>query len=355
MNTFNLKVFAILIFIPVVLSGCGNAGSSGSVASAPVETERGVPVEVVNVAQGTVRASIQASAILEAEEETDVIARVSGIVENILVEEGDFVEQGQALVRLESSRYRYSRDQIAAELRGVSQELTRMRQLAGQQMISTEQVERLQSRHDALSAQLQIAELDLAEAVIRAPISGHIAERFVKTGNMIQAYQQKALFHIVNDTTLRATVNLPEHALASIKAGQEADLELQGAGTHNRISAKVTRISTVVDATSGTFRVVLSIPNAEQNLRAGMFTRVNLHYAQKHNVVRIPHHALVSVDQASYVFIASENKAKRLAVTTGIRENGWIEITEGLETGMQLIVTGQNTLRNDALLEVVEL
>ncbi|RUO18488.1 efflux RND transporter periplasmic adaptor subunit [Aliidiomarina iranensis] len=355
MNTAKIRIFALLLALPVALFGCGNPSTANSVESEPKETERGVPVEVQKVARGTVRASIQASAILEAEEETDVIARVSGIVEEILVEEGDFVEQGQALVRLESSRYRYSRDQIAAELRGVTQELTRMRQLAGQQMVSTEQVERLQSRHDALSAQLQIAELDLAEAVIRAPISGHIAERFVKTGNMIQAYQQKALFHIVNDTTLRATVNLPEHALANIEAEQEADLELQGVGQNNHISAQVTRVSTVVDATSGTFRVVLSIPNSEQKLRAGMFTRVNLHYAQKHDVVRIPHHALVNIDQASYVFIANENKAQRLAITTGIRENGWIEVTEGLDTGAALIVTGQNTLRNDALLEVIEL
>lgn len=352
-KTLLLAIFTTFV-LATTLSGCGNVNPS-EVAAKPAETERGVPVETVRVGKGTVRASFQASTILEAEEETDVIARVSGIVEEILVEEGDYVEQGQPLARLESSRYRLSREQIAAELRGVSQELTRMRQLAGQQMVSTEQLERLQSRHDALSAQLQIAELDYAEAVIRAPISGHISERYVKTGNMIQAYQQKSLFHIVNANTLRATVNLPEHALRNIEVGQQADLQLQASGANEHITAAVARVSTVVDASSGTFRVVLSVPNENHALRSGMFARVNLHYAQKHDAVRIPHHAIVRVDQSNYVFVVHENKAQRVPVSTGIRENGWVEVTAGLAEHALLIVTGQNTLRNDALVEVVEL
>lgn len=356
MNNTQTALIGLLSLSALLLSGCGNVSQANPESSTtPAATERGIPVEAVRVTTGTVRASLQASSILEAKEETDVIARVSGIVEEVLVEEGDYVQQGQPLVRIESARYRFNRDQIAAELRGVSQELNRMQQLAGQQMVSAEQLERLQARHDALSAQLQIAELDVSETIVRAPISGHIAERYVRTGNMVQGYQQRALFHIVNASTLRATINLPEHALPNIAEGQHAELQLQAGGAENIIHAQVSRVSRVIDATSGTFRVVLDIANPEHSLRAGMFARVNLHYAQREEAVRIPQHALVRIDQHSYVFIVEQNKASRVPVSTGIRENGWIEVTDGLTAGAMLVVTGQATLRPDTLVEVIEL
>lgn len=356
MNTIFARtaIFGLASALVISLTACGNAGGAHMSNQQPA-AERGVPVEAMLVSRGAVRASLQASAILEAEEETDVIARVSGIVEEVLVEEGDYVEQGQPLARIESARYRLVRDQIAAELRGVEQELTRMKQLAQQQMVSTEQLERLQSRHDALDAQLQIAQLDFSESVIRAPISGHIAHRFVKTGNMIQAYQQKALFHIVNDSNLRATVHLPEHALNSIRTGQSADLELQASNLTQQVHARVARISPVIDAASGTFRAVLNIDNSDHTLRAGMFARVKLHYAEKDDVIRIPHQALIRVDHSNYVFVVNDDKAQRIEVNTGIRENGWIEVVQGVTEGTSVIVTGQNTLRDDALIEVIQL
>lgn len=349
-----VKLIAVSIFT-LSVSACGNAGAGSGAADEAEVTERGVPVEAVTIETGTVRASFQASAVLEAEDETDVIARVNGVVEEILVEEGDFVEQGQPLARLESARYQFARDQIAAELRGVKQELDRMRNLAQQSMVSADQLERTESRYQALKAQLDLAELDLQEAVIRAPISGHVSRRYVKTGNLIQAHQPKTLFHIVNATTLRATLNLPEQAMRSVKAGQRAEIELHAFGAQEKISAEVARVSPVIDSGSGTFRVVLSIPNADHKLRAGMFSRVNLHYAEKESVVRIPHRSILQVDQANYVYIVDDNKARRVAIELGLRENGWIEVTNGLDAGQTLVVTGQNALREDALVEVVSL
>lgn len=352
MKTSAFIVIGLLAF--VALTGCGNSSATNVQASAAEPRERGVPVEAVTVERGLIRASFQASSVLEAEEETDVIARVSGVITEIYVEEGDFVEQGQPLARIESSRYQHSRDQIAAEFRGVEKELERMQQLATQQMVSKETLERLNTRYEGLRAQLALAELDLSEAVIRAPISGHIAQRFVRTGNMIQAYQPRALFHVVNDQTLRATIHLPEQALSSVRVGQNARISLNQTGL-TQIDAQVSRISPVVDATSGTFRVVLSIPNEAHEYRAGMFARVQLHYAEKDNVVRIPHHALIRIDQTAYVFVVENDKAVRKAVIPGLRENGYIEIIEGIDAGSTLVVTGQNTLREDARVEVIAL
>jgi len=350
----NVLGIAALLSMSAVLSGCGNVGAENTEAQEE-EVERGVPVEVIYATRGAIKASFDGSAILEAERSADVTPRVSGIVESIAVEEGDYVEAGQVLAQLESSRYQLAVNQISAELRNIRQELTRHQQLAAQQMVSADAVSRLQSQHDSLTAQLELAQKDLDETTVRAPISGLISERYTRVGRMIQAWQPESMFNIVDTSELRATVHLPENALSHISQGQNAEIQVPALSSLGPISAHVERISPVVDSGSGTFRVVININNESQSLRPGLFTRVSVHYAEKENVVRIPQDALVNVDNQSHVFRIENGVAHKINVATGINDHGWVEVAEGLEEGNMLVITGQANLRDQAKVEVIEL
>lgn len=337
-----------------VLAGCGNVGANNADTDEAQETERGVPVEIIHALTGTVRATFSGSAILEAEHSTDVIPRVNGVVEEIFVEEGDFVEEGRALAQLESSRYQLALNQISAELRNVRQELTRHEQLAERQLVSADAVSRLRAQHDSLQAQLEIAQKDLDETTVRASISGHISERYAREGHLIQAWQPQTMFHIVNTSQLRATVHLPENALQHLSSGQNAEISVPALPNLATMTAHVQRISPIVDSGSGTFRVVLNVPNENNQLRPGLFSRVNIHYAEKSNVVRIPQDALISVDNQSHVFRVEDGVARKVTVQTGIRDHGWVEIEEGLIDGNVLVITGQTNLRDESKVEVIE-
>lgn len=352
-NFLSAAASTFVIALALLLTACGNMESNGKKAEVEVD-EPGVPVETVVVELGRIRASFTASAILEAEESTDVVPRVNGIIENIYVEEGDYVEKGQPLAQLESSRYALAVVQIEAELRNIQQELERNQQLAASQLVSLDSVSRLQSQQDALIARLDLAKIDLAETTVRAPINGHISRRYARTGRLIQAWQAESMFHIVDSSLLRATVHLPEHALTHVRPGLPADLQLQ-ALPGELISATVARVSPVIDSGSGTFRTVLSINNSDFKLRAGMFSRIQLHYAERENVVRIPQDALIRIDNQSHVFIVEDGKAKRTDVVTGLQDGGWFEVVDGLTAGDVLIVTGQNNLRDGANVEAIEL
>ncbi|RUO43970.1 efflux RND transporter periplasmic adaptor subunit [Aliidiomarina taiwanensis] len=336
----------------IILTGCGNMDPNRAETAQAENDEPGVPVETLLVEQGNIRASFNASAILEAEESTDVVPRVNGIIEEIFVEEGDFVSKGQVLAKLESSRYALAVSQIEAELRNVRQELERNQQLAASQLVSADAVSRLQSQLDSLTARLELAKIDLDETTVRAPISGHISRRYARTGRLIQAWQPESMFHIVDSSLLRATVHLPEHALTYIRPGLPADLQLQ-ALPGEQITATVTRVSPVIDSGSGTFRTVLSIENDDFKLRAGMFARIQVHYAERSQVVRIPQDALIRIDNQSHVFVVSENEAKRVEVVTGLQDGNWFEVVAGLERGDELIITGQNNLRDGAKVEAI--
>ncbi|MGX5913813.1 efflux RND transporter periplasmic adaptor subunit [Aliidiomarina sp. Khilg15.8] len=331
--------------LTAALSGCQNA-DAGNAVTEESKSEPAIPVEVVTADRATLHASFSTTTMLEALEEADVIARVGGIVEEIMVEEGDFVNQGDVLARIEEERFAMAVQQVKAELRGVQQELQRMQEMAKKQMASADAVERLQANHDALQARLRLAELDLEAATVRAPISGFIATRYVKPGNLIQQHERKGLFHIVDMRTLQAVLHLPERDVYKVKPGQHAELSLNASNT--TVSASVLRISPAVDDITGTFRVTLQVDNSEQQLRDGMFARARLNYQQQDNALRVPHYALINVDDSHHVFRVENDLAQRTPVKTGIRDGQWVEITEGLSPGDEVVITGQNQLSDAA-------
>lgn len=327
------------------LSGCQNA-DAGTATSDEEASEPAVPVEVITTDRATLHATFTTTTMLEALQEADVVARVGGIVEEISAEEGDFVNKGDVLARIEQERFAMAVQQVSAELRGVDQELQRMQEMAKKQMASLDAVERLQAEHDALQARLRLAEIDLESATVRAPISGFIATRYVKPGNLIQQHERQRLFHIVDMRTLHAVLHLPERDVYKIKPGQHAELTLNARDM--TVPASVLRISPAVDDVTGTFRVTLLVDNSEQQLRDGMFARARLNYQQQDNALRVPHYALISVDDSHHVFRVRDGVAERTPVQTGIRDGQWVEILGGLEPGDEIVVTGQNQLSDSA-------
>ena len=210
MNTLrNVGLAALILTSSLLLNGCGQAGASNQSAAPEPEVVR-IPVATEQVQRGSITSSFRTTATLEAREETDVISKANGIVEQIHVEEGDYVEAGQLLANLRDDEYRIQLAQAEAELNSIQQELRRVKDMAERDMISADAYDKLRFQADLLKARYDMAKLNLTETEIRAPIAGFIATRYAKTGNMISQYQAQKLFHIVALDELQGNVHLPE-------------------------------------------------------------------------------------------------------------------------------------------------
>lgn len=334
-----LFAISLMLVTSSLLSGCQNAD-----ATQPSQVEvPPVAVEVTPAARATLHASIQTSTVLEALNEADVTPRVNGVIERILVEEGDQVTAGQVLAQLDSERFLQAVNQVAAELRGVEQELQRMQTMANRQLASLDSLERLQANRDALQARLRLAQIDLESATIRAPIDGVISRRYAKIGNLVQLHSAQSLFHIVDLNSLQATLHIPERDISRIRVGHPVVL----AFNDMQVDAQVSRISPAVDRVAGTFRVQVDIDNRSQGLRAGMFARAQVHYATHIDTLRIPNDAIVELDGKSYIYVIAQEHSERRAIRTGIRQGQWVEVVEGVHEGEQVVVTGQNNLQDN--------
>ncbi|WP_305804020.1 efflux RND transporter periplasmic adaptor subunit [Stenotrophomonas sp. YIM B06876] len=342
---------ALIISTSLLLGGCSAGGEE---AQAKTQTEQkavdAVPVEAAKATRRAVAASYTGTAALEPRAESQVVAKTSGVALAVLVEEGQPVKAGQPLVRLDADRARLAVAQGEAQMRKLENSYHRAQKLVAQQLISAADVDQLRFDLENARAQYRLATLELSYTTVVAPISGVIASRAIKTGNFVQI--NTPIFRIVDDSRLEATLNVPERELATLRAGQPVTL-LADALPGQSFTGKVDRIAPVVDAGSGTFRVVSAFDGHAGQLQPGMFGRLRIDYDQRADALVVPRLALLD-DGDPAVFKVEADKVRRVAVKLGYAEGPWVEIREGLAEGDRVVTAGKVALRDGTGVQVIE-
>lgn len=352
MNTFRFAptlIAAALFSSTLLLTGCGSASSTEE-QNPKEEVVVLIPVEASMVSRGEISSMYRTTTTLEAKADAEVNSKATGIVRTLLVEEGDHVEAGQVLATLDTERQQLALAKSKAELGQLRSELERVEKMHSKKLVSTDVFDKLKWQFESLDASVRMQELALRDTKIVAPISGVIARRYAKVGQLITEYSSKALFHVVSQEYLEAVINLPEHQLARAKVGQTAYLSFAG---HDSIAAKIIRISPVVDAATGTARVTIGVDNSKLDLKAGMFAQVELQYDAKQNALLVPKRAVMAMDNQNSVFVVKDGKVSRKAVSVGYESEQAVEVLAGLTDGEQVVTAGQASLKDDANVTVV--
>ncbi|PKG56194.1 efflux RND transporter periplasmic adaptor subunit [Shewanella sp. GutDb-MelDb] len=344
MEAFKNKKIILPILLAALLSACG------AEEEVKEEEKYAVPVETTTVIQGDVSSFYSTTATLEAPEEAKVVTRVAGLIQSINVEEGDRVAKGQLLAIIDSKRQKFDLDRSQAEVEIIQQELNRLKKINNKQFFSADSMAKLEYNLQAAIAKRDLAALYVQESMIRSPIEGVVATRFVKSGNMAKEFDE--LFYIVNQDELYGIVHLPEQQLQHLRLGQDAQI-FANKHTQDTTHATVLRISPIVDAQSGTFKVTLSVPNQKATLKAGMFTRVELRYDTHNDVITVPYNALVNQDNEFALYVIDGTSANRRTVTLGYREADTVEVVAGIEPGEQIVIRGHQNLKDQSLVEVI--
>ncbi|MFC4654715.1 MULTISPECIES: efflux RND transporter periplasmic adaptor subunit [Rheinheimera] len=349
-TVFTQSLIAALVASSLVLSGCGNAEGSPDTA-AKAEVLVSIPVEAATLGRGEISSLYRTTTTLEAREDAEVNSKSTGIVQQLLVEEGDHVTAGQVLATLDTERQRLNLAKGKAELGQLKSELSRLESMYQKKLVSFDVYDKLKWQVESLSASVALSELALKETQIIAPISGVVARRYAKVGQLITEYSSKALFHIVSEQKLEAVINLPEHQLPRAKVGQTAMLQFAALPAQQ---AHIIRISPVVDATTGTARVTLAVDNSARELKAGMFAQVEVQYDAKANALLVPKRAVMAMDNQSSVFVVgADNKVVRKTISTGYESDTMLEVIDGLTEGDQVVTAGQASLKEQSLVQVI--
>lgn len=335
----------------LALSACKGGGNGNAEAKAKDEKKgpEAIPVEVAQATRRAVAASYSGTAPLEARAEAQVIAKVSGVALQVLVEEGQYVKEGQTLVRLDSARTALVAAQTAAQMRKLEANYARAKQMAEQKLLSANDNDQLRYDLENARAANKAANLELAYANVTAPMSGVIASRSIKAGNFVQI--NTPIMRIVDVSRLEAVLNVPERELVTLKAGLPVQLAVD-ALPGKTFAGVVDRVAPVVDSGSGTFRVVCSFDDGNQ-LRPGMFGRVRIDYDQRADALVVPRAALLEDETDPAVFVVRNKKSTRVPVKLGYLDGEWAEVRSGIKQGDQVVIAGKSALRDGTEVQVI--
>jgi membrane fusion protein (multidrug efflux system) len=346
-------IFAAIFSI--VLVGCG--GKPGSDADGKSANEQGkdnkepdaVPVEVVTVKTQTISANYSGTANLEAPNEAQVVAKSSGVLVSQIAEEGDFVTQGQVLARIDPARAMLEVQRSQAMVNKLTNNYNRAQKLLVQKLISAEANDQIRFDLESAKASLNLAKLELSYTNVIAPISGVVAQRMVKQGNLVTL--NSPVYRIVNTQYLEAVLNVPEREMALIKEDMPVRM-LVDAIPGKVFEGVVDRISPVMDSGSGTFRVTSAF-NSDKILRSGMFGRLEIAYDQRDNVLTIPRAALIEDEGESAVYLVRSGKAIRAPIKTGYSNGEIAEVISGIRQGEKVITAGKVAVRDGSKVSVI--
>ncbi len=327
------------------------SGPSNAQDKTDEEEETQIPVETTEVIQGSISATYSGSSSLEADAEALVVAKVSGVVKKIFVEEGYAVKAGQTLAKLDDEQYRLELNQAQSVLEKLTNEFERNESLFKNKIVSQEAYDKSKSEYHTQQAAFDLAKLRLNYTEIKAPITGIVTKRLVKVGNMVKEDQQT--FQVTDFDPLLAVLHVPEKEMNKLVKGLPAVLNAD-AVPDSEFKGKILRISPIVNAGTGTFKVTVEVRDKTRRLKPGMFARVQVVYDTHENALMVPKSAILSEDTETRAFVIADGTVNKRSVSIGYTNSTHVEVVSGLSLDDIIVTTGLNSLKDGSKIKVIE-
>ncbi len=378
-----IKALVALVGIGVV--GIVAARSLAASPSKSTEADSRPRIEVVHPRRVTVAQRLQTNATLEAFEETDLFAKVSGYLSDVRVDIGDHVKAGQILAvidvpeteqelaeaegqlevrrkALETARRQLEHNKADLAL----QEVTFRRQatLNKERWVSDQALDEIRAKNDIALADLGLAEanrdqaaaqVDVATATVEktkallvyskitAPFDGVVAQRLVNRGDLVQAAtatRATPLFKVQRIDTIRVFCDVPENEVPYVRVGDRASVKPYGLD-REPIVGTITRFAFRLDSQTRNMRTEIDLPNPDERLYPGMYAEVGLEMDQRLDALTLPASAIDSDGAGSFVYAVKDDRIERLPVKVGVRDSGRVEIVEGLSEQTVVVVSAK--------------
>jgi membrane fusion protein (multidrug efflux system) len=318
-----------------------------------------MPAESVSVAPAESQQwydEIRAVGTVVADNGIEITPETSEVVEEILFESGAMVEADTLLIKLNSTKQRaqLKAAQAAADLASI--EVKRARELFEKEAIAKSELDNAEARVREAEAQVENLQALLSYTEIRAPFAGRLGVRKVNKGEYVSMGQPLVSLHSINPVHVDAYI--PQTKLGQLKEGYEVVVRSEGIDG-GELFGKLTALNSEVDPATRNILVRATFENADGALRPGMFVNLFVRQPEPREVIAVPSTAVIYAPYGDSIYIVKEGEggsktAEQKIVRLGEARGDFVEITRGLEAGVEVVVSGAFKLRNGAPIEPQE-
>lgn len=309
-------------------------------------------VEVAKVTSITLVDEAQSVGSLRSRQGVMLRPEVAGRVSKILFNDGQRVSKGQLLVQFDDQLQAAQVSQAKAEMSIAAANHKRNQELVAQNFISKRSLDESAAALEVAQAKLDLAQATLQRLKIVAPFSGVTGLRQINVGDYLK--DGTDVVNIEDTDAVLVDFRLPERFQAKVRPGQQAQLTFD-ALPGRPFTAVVQAVDPLIDANGRSVGVRGCIDNRQQQLRPGMFARVNAVFGSRPSALVIPEEAIVPQGGRTFVVkVVPGDKpdtlvSQRVAVKVGLRQPGKVEILEGLELDDTVVVAGHQRLQKDGM------
>jgi RND family efflux transporter MFP subunit len=261
--------------------------------------------------------------------------------------------EGQFIAQREVDAARTQYESVAAQYETAQVEMghypDRVRVAEAQLASDLSAVQVAEADIERRQAELGMAQKRLADATLRTPIGGAVARRHVNPGEYVR--ENVAIFSIVQSDPLKYAGVVSEHAALEIRPGQSVTLEVDPV-PGRAFTGRVTRVSPSVDVTNRTVLLEAEVPNPQGMLKPGLFARGALTTRRDTGVLFVPDKAVSTFAGITKVFVLAGGKAQERAVKLGRKQDGMVEILDGVRRGEQVATSALGQLHDGAAVAV---
>ncbi len=312
-----------------------------------------VPVETVEVVDGSFDDYIRLTGTVEALEDATISSETSGRVLSIK-DRGAYVQKGETIAQLDDRliEAQYNAAKAAYEFARDSYE--RLESLYADSIVTTQDFENARTQFDQARSQFNQAEKQLEDASIAAPFTGRIESRMINTGELINPGQPVA--RLVSSERVRIVTGVPERYTGEIMEGSEVDIFLRALGT-GVIKGSITYAGNVIDPETRTYAAEIEIDNPDRLVKPDMIADLQIKRTTLDGVVLLPRTAVLRNEEGASVFRSSQENGRKIAelvsVETAAASGPFIQIVSGIEVGDEVVVAGMRTLSSGDELNVL--
>ncbi len=356
-NILKISLLGFLFISSAMLSSCSKSG-----ADAPQKTVEVFSVKTTTVQVAPMAATFKATGTLEGIREANVNSETQGRILRVVANNGSRIGQGSTLVVVDNELKAIALQQAQAQrltaeasLEKAKIDLGRTQELQKSSAVTKSQLELADLQVKSAEAMLKaaqsgesLARRQLADATVKAPISGVVAMRYVNQGELLS--QNTKVATIVDDSKMKLRINIGELDVPLVKIGDKVNVTVDAQGG-KQIEGRIATISSKADMARA-YIVEVEIPNNDRSLKSGMFARAEIQREAAHEVPTVPSAALIVNGERTQVYVNDNGIARLKAVKIGASTPERAEITEGLNAGDVVVIFGQSQLVDGSKLKI---
>jgi len=342
----NINYYTMILLSGLAIAGCRHA--------APVEkTDSAIPVKLISAISLQENEPLETSGLLSSEQQSNLSFKTGGIINNILVKEGDHVHKGQVLAQLNMTEINAQLSQALENFNKAKRDAQRTANLYRDSVSTREQYEHMQTALSIAKKQLDIARYNTGQSTVVANANGVVLKKLANEGEQIAGGTPVLFISSIASKDWVIKCGITDKDRARISGGENAEINFDA--YPQTFTGKVKALAQGSDSNSGLYQVEIRFNPENVKLISGLFAKVKIYPPGKTDLLSVPMDALVEGENDSaYVFVALGTKALKKKVRVAYLKGDKVFLSSGIQVNDRVIREGSAYLADGSTIKVIK-